>query len=65
MFWCDRRVRYYFYMQIYFSIQHLGWMSLFMTLLNPNKAGLFKGSFFWGEEVQFDPPPFLLQEELI
>ena len=30
--------------------------------LNPNKAGLFEGSFFWG--VTFTPP-FIFQEELI
>ena len=24
--------------------------------INPNKAGLFEGSFFWGGG-QFDPPP--------
>ena len=31
-------------------------------IINPNKAGLFEGSFFWGG--QFDPP-FIFQEELI
>ena len=30
---------------------------------NPNKAGLFEGSFSWGWG-QFDPP-FIFQEELI
>ena len=39
------------------------------TLLNPNKAGIFKGSFYWGG-CQFDPLLFqeelnLFQEELI
>ena len=28
----------------------------FVSLLNPNKAGLFEGSFFWGG--QFDPPSY-------
>ena len=32
--------------------------------INPNKAGLFEDSFFWGGR-QFDPSPFILQEELI
>ena len=27
-------LRYYFYMPIYYSIQRLGWISLFETLLN-------------------------------
>ena len=31
--------------------------------INPNKAGLFEGSFSW-EGVQFDPP-LIFQEELI
>ena len=31
---------------------------------NPNKAGLFEGSFFWGGGCQFDPF-FIFQEELI
>ena len=31
--------------------------------INPNKAGLFKGSFFWGGG-EFDPS-FIFQEELI
>ena len=33
--------------------------------INPNKAGLFEGSFFLGGGRQFDPSPFILQEELI
>ena len=37
--------------------------------LNPNKAGLFEGSFFWGGGGgQFDtppPPPVIFQEDLI
>ena len=33
---------------------------------NSNKAGLFEGSFFWGGgEGQFEPPPFIFQEELV
>ena len=31
--------------------------------INPNKAGLFEGSFFWAGK--FDPPPFMFQEVLI
>ena len=38
---------------------------------NHNKAGLFEGSFSWGDGWQFDPPPptspppsFIFQEEL-
>ena len=34
-----------------------------VSFLNPKKAGLFEGSFSWGEG-QFDPP-FIFQEELI
>ena len=30
----------------------------------PNKAGLFKGGFFWGGGCQFELP-FIFQEELI
>ena len=30
---------------------------------NPNKAGLFEGTFVW--EDQFDSPTFIFQEELI
>ena len=35
-------------------------------VLNPDKAGLFEGSFSWAVG-QFDPPPpsFIFQEELI
>ena len=38
-----------------------------MWILNPNKAGLFEGTFLWGwggEGGQFDPP-FIFQEEVI
>ena len=36
-------------------------------VINPNKAGLFEGSFFWAEEEgRADPPnPFIFQEEHI
>ena len=34
-----------------------------LSFVNPNKAGIFEGSLFWGGG-QFDPP-FLFQEELI
>ena len=37
--------------------------------INPNKAGIFEGSFSLGGRGQFDsplpPPPFIFQEELI
>ena len=32
--------------------------------MNPNKVGLFDGSFFWGGS-QFEAPTFIFQEELI
>ena len=35
-----------------------------LPYLNPNKAGLFEGSFSWGGGGQLDPP-FIFQEELI
>ena len=35
-----------------------------MIYFNPNKAGLFEGSFSWGEGDQFDPS-FIFQKELI
>ena len=28
----------------------------FLHFFNPNKAGLFEGSFFWAGGSQFDPP---------
>ena len=33
--------------------------------LNPNKTGLFEGSFFWGRVILTPWPPFIFQEELI
>ena len=40
-------------------------MLSFENSFNPNKAGLFEGSFFWeGGGGQFDPP-FIFLEELI
>ena len=36
------------------------------SLLNPNKTGIFEGSFFWGRGVHLNPAPlFIFQEELI
>ena len=35
-----------------------------LNLLNPNKTGLFEGSFFGGRG-QFDPPLSYFKEELI
>ena len=34
-------------------------------IFNPNKAGLFEGSFFWGGVGGQFTPPFIFQEELI
>ena len=36
-----------------------------LHFINPNKAGLFKASFFYGGLNLTPPPPFIFQEELI
>ena len=42
----------------------VGKMSFKVLPVNPNKAGLFEGSFFWGG-VNLLPPPFIFPEEFI
>ena len=39
-----RTLRYYFHMEIYYSIQHIRWISLFVTLLN-GFQGLLRRSY--------------------
>ena len=33
--------------------------------IDPNIAGLFEGSYFWGEGREVNLTPFIFQEELI
>ena len=49
--------------RLHISLAQVKVGNAFEKVLNPNKAGDFDGSFFWGV-VQFDPH-FIFQEELI